>query len=114
MDLEKRESLRFLTGVENGTLTAADAANVASKRDPVIVHFVLRYLREKYPASNPASQGVTQRLLELTSTYDGLVKAAKKGEKDSITEWFDDTYNIREYFDRPEELVDMLVEKIEG
>lgn len=114
MDMEKRESLRLLKGIENGTLTTADAANVADKRDPVIVHFVLRYLREKYPAREPSSQGVTQRLLELTSTYDNVIKAAKAGEKDSITEWFDETYSVREYFDKPEELVDMLVEKIEG
>jgi hypothetical protein len=114
VDQEKRESLRFLKGLENGNLTAADAYNIADKRDPVMVYFVMRYLREKYPASNPAAQGVTQRLLELTRTYDGIVKASKAGEKDSITEWFDDTYEMREFFDKPDELVDMLVEKIEG
>lgn len=114
MNEEKRESLRLLKGVENGTMTTADAYNVADGRDPVIIYFVMRYLREKYPPSSPASQGVTSRLLELTSTYDSVIKASKKGEKDSITEWFDDTYNIRDYFDKPEELVDMLVEKIEG
>jgi hypothetical protein len=114
MEMEKRESLRLLKGIENGTMTTADAANVADKRDPVIIYFVLRYLREKYPTRDPASQGVTSRLLELTSTYDNLIKASKKGEKDSITEWFDETYAVREFFDKPEELVDMLVEKIEG
>lgn len=114
IEMEVRDSLRFLNGIENGALTAADAANVASGRDPVIVYFVLRYLREKYPASSPASQGVVTRLVELTGTYDQVIKASKKGEKDAIREWFDDTYSMREFFDKPSELIELLVEKIEG
>lgn len=114
IQMEVKESLRLLMGIENGTLTAADASNVAAGRDPVIVYFVLRYLREKYPPSSPTSQGVTTRLVELTGTYDQVIKASKKGEKDSIREWFDDTYAMREFFDKPEELVELLVEKIEG
>ncbi len=114
IDQEVRESLRLLNGLEKGTLTAADAFNVADSRDPVIVYFVLRYLREKYPASSPASQGVTSRLVELTGTYDSVIKASKKGEKDSIREWFDDTFEIREFFDKPTELMELLVEKIES
>ena len=114
MDVEKREGLRLLNGLENGTLTASDAFNIADKRDPVIVYFVMRYLREKYPPTSPASLGVKQRLVELTSTYDGLVSKAKKGEKDCIREWFDDSYELKKFFDKPEELIDLLVDKIEG
>lgn len=114
MDGEKREGLRLLNGLENGTLTTADAFNIADKRDPVIIYFVMRYLREKYPASSPAALGVNQRLVELTGTYDSLVSKAKKGEKDPIREWFDDTYELKQFFDKPGELIDHLVEKIEG
>ena len=111
---EKRESLRLLSGIENGTLTSADAFNVADKRDPVVVHLVLRYLREKYPAHEPSSAGVTRRLVELTSTYDKIVAKAKKGEKDSISQWFAENYNMREFFNTPEGLIDLIIEKIEG
>jgi hypothetical protein len=114
IDFEKREGLRLLTGLENGNLNTADAFNVADQRDPVIVYFVLRYLREKYPATQPAGAGVTRRLVELTTTYDGVVAKAKQGEKDSITEWFDDTYTLHEFFDKPEELMELIIEKIEG
>jgi hypothetical protein len=114
IDFEKREGLRLLSGLENGNLTSADAFNVADQRDPVIVYFILRYLREKYPATQPAGAGVARRLVELTTTYDGVVAKAKQGEKDSIREWFDDTYSLREFFDKPEELMDLIVEKIEG
>lgn len=114
MDLEKRESLRLLNGLESGSLSIADAYNIAEKRDPLIVYYVLRYLREKYPASAPASSGVVGRLLELTKTYDKLVKRAKDGENDSLREWFDDTYDLKSFFSHPEKLVETLIEKIES
>ena len=114
MDVEKREGLRLLNGLENGTLTAADAFNIADKRDPVILYFVLRYLREKYPATAPSSTGVKQRLVELTGTYDSLVSKSKQGEKDCIREWFDDSFELKKFFDKPGDLIELLVDKIEG
>jgi hypothetical protein len=114
IDTEKREGLRLLSGLESGSMTIADAYTIADKRDPVVVYFVLRFLREKYPPSSAAGSGVTGRLVELTSTYDDLVKRSRQGERDSLREWFDDTYNLREFFDRPAELVDLIVDKIEG
>ena len=114
MESEKQESLRLLNGLESGSLSTADAYNIADKRDPLIVYYVLRYLREKYPSSAPASSGVVGRLLELTKTYDKLVKKAKDGENDSLREWFDDTYDLKAFFNQPEKLVETLMEKIEG
>jgi hypothetical protein len=114
MEHVKRDGLRILTGLENGTLSSSDVYNVIEKQDPLLVYFIIRYLREKYPPQQPTSQGVTQRLLELTSTYDSIAKDMKKAEKDSLREWFDDTYEMREFFSKPEAYVDMIVEKIEG
>ena len=114
LQAEIREGARFLSGLENGNLSAADLYNIADKRDPVLVYFVLRYLREKYPPSVESSQGVTQRVIELTSTYADVVKKAKSAEKDPMREWFDDTYSMRDFFDKPEGFVEMIVEKLEG
>ncbi len=111
---EKREGLRLLQGIENGNLSAADAFNIADKRDPVLVYFVMRYLREKYPAANGNSQGVITRLVEITSTYSDLVKKTKTAEKDPMREWFDDTYAMREFFGKEGEFVELIVEKLEG
>ncbi|MCX6104359.1 MAG: hypothetical protein NTY08_00825 [Proteobacteria bacterium] len=111
---EKRESLRLLSGLENGNLTAADAYNLAEKRDPVMIHLVMRYLREKYPSTQAAAEGVSRRLIELTSTYDKVVSMSKKGEKDSITEWFTESHSMGEFYDAPEQFIDLIVEKIEG
>lgn len=112
--MEIRECTRLLSGLENGNMTASDAFTVADKRDPVMLYFILRFLREKYPAGRETSAGVLQRVLELTGTYDSVVKKSKTGEKDPMREWFDDTYAMREFFDKSDEFVEMLVEKMEG
>jgi hypothetical protein len=111
---ENQESMRLLSGLEEGTFTANDAYTVASKRDPVLVYFIIRYLREKYPPNHPASAGVVARLVEFTSTYPAIVKLSQNGEKDPIREWFDDTYNMREFFAKPDELITMIIDKIES
>lgn len=114
MDYEKKESLRLLSGLESGSLTTSDAFAIAEKRDPLIIYFVLRYLREKYPPSIPASAGVVGRVLELTKTYDSLVKKSKQGENDSLKQWFDETYDLKSYFSQPEKLIETLIDKIES
>ena len=111
---ELRDAQWVLNSLENGTANAADIYRTASVLDPVLIYFIFRYMREKFTPSNPASGGVVERMVHLTSTYDDLVKVAKKGEKDPIREWFDDTYRVRDYFAQPEQLLQMVVEKIEG
>lgn len=108
------DPLRLLVGLENGTLSMADAYNLAESCDPVVVFFIFKYLREKYHAQNPMSAGIISRLVDLTSNYPILIKKSQKGEHDVITEWFDDTYNIRDYFSTPNELVTLIVDKIES
>jgi len=111
---EVREGLRLLNGIENGTLSASDAYTIADQRDPTLVYFVFRYLREKYAPGRPESAGVLKRLLELTGTYDDLMKKTKAAEKDPLKEWFDDSHNMREFFASPDGFVQMIVDKIEG
>lgn len=111
---DRNETLRLIRGIENGNLPPNDAHQIASKRDPVLVYFALRYLRERHPPSNPSSSGVVQRLVELTSTYPDVMELAKKGEKDVMREWFDDTHTIREFFGKEDEFVDLIVDKLEG
>lgn len=111
---ELRNAQWTLDSIENGTATPATIHKTASQLDPVSIYFIFRYIREIYTPTNPASTGVMERMVELTKTYDDLVKLAKKGEKDSIREWFDETYSIREFQNRPNELMELIVEKIEG
>jgi len=114
VEFEKQEANRLMTGIEDGGMTAADAYNIAENRDPVFLYFMTRYLREKYPPGSPQAQGVTERLIELTSTYDSIVKAIQEGEKDSMREWFDDSYSMKEFFRDSQEFVDLIVDKLES
>ncbi|MGE0171775.1 MAG: hypothetical protein AB7T49_03285 [Oligoflexales bacterium] len=111
---EKSNAKRALSGLENGSMPASDIYQLASKIDPVLVHWIFRFLREKYPVSNPASAGVLQRVLGLTTDYPDLVKKAKKGEADLITEWFNDSYSVRDYFRNGEELLDVIFDKMDS
>lgn len=110
----ENEAIRLLAGLENGTMAMVDAYQIAEACDPVIIFFIFRYLREKYHAQNPMSAGIISRLVDLTSNYPILIKKSQKGESDLITEWFDDTYNIRDFFTNPNELVELIINKIEG
>lgn len=113
-DHEKRDALRLLQGLENGTMSGADAFAITETTDPVIIFFVFRFLREKYPPGSADSSGVMGRLLELSSTYPEVVRKAKEGEQDVICEWFNETYDLREFFVEEENLFDLLVEKLNG
>lgn len=109
-----RDAYRLLSGLEDGNVSVADCHTTADTLDPVLLHWVFRFLRDKYPATNPQSQGVLSRLLEISKTYPELVARAKEGEKDVISEWFDETYSTREFFSDPETMISHLVEKLEG
>ena len=111
---EIREATRLLGGIESGTMSATDAFNIMNKQDPVLNYFIMRFLREKYPASNPSSEGVLSRIVEITSTYTDLVSKMKKAEMDSLRHWFDDTYEMRDFYSKQDQFVELLVEKVEG
>lgn len=108
-----RQGYRLLEGLETGHLSGADAYNIATDLDPVLLCIVFRYLRERYGA-DPQGQGVLQRLLELSKTYPALVQQAKAAESDVVVEWFDDTYSVKDFYSDPEELVRMVVDKLES
>ena len=109
-----RESFRFLDGIESGSLNGADAYQIADDMDPFLLYAIFQYLRAKYPATNPSSQGVLSRMVELSSTYPEIVTKVKKGEGDVLTEWFEDTYSTSEFYADPEGYLRILVEKLEG
>jgi len=111
---ERIDAGRLLEGLENGTQSAADAALIADKIDPVLYYGVIRFLRECYPASDPAATAVLGRVVELTSKNPALVRRFKEGEQDPISEWFASEYSYREFRGRGHEMIDRLVDKLES
>lgn len=103
-----------LEGIEDNKLDHEKVAKYIVDLDPVIVYFILRFLRDKYPASNPSSTGVLERLLQVINTHPEVLKRSKVGEKDGVTEWFLESYELRSYFKSPDELFQMLMDKIDG
>jgi hypothetical protein len=112
--IDKGEAVRLLRGLEAGGLAAADARIIAEILDPVLVHFIVKYLRESYPASNPAATAVLDRVVELTSTYPAIVEKSKEGEQDPVSVWFEDEYSFGEFRGRGRELIEMIVDKLES
>ena len=110
----KNDAEKFLRGLEDGRMTASDGAALAQDLDPVLVHVILRYLRDVYPASNPAANAVLDRAVALTSTWPGIVAKAKEGEQDPISQWFESEYSYGDFGSRGSEMLDLVVDKLES
>ncbi len=111
--IDKAAATRLLRGLENGGMQAADLRQIAEDLDPVLVHFVFRFLREVYPASNPAASAVLERLLALTSS-PAILARNKAGEEDSVTTWFASEYSFADFRGRGAELIELIVDKLES
>jgi len=111
---EKRQTLRLLAGLENGGMGAEDAFEIARAVDPVLASFVIRFLRETYPASDPAATSVLDRVVNLMSSHPAMVAHCKKGEEDSVTEWFESEYTFKSFRGRGPELIEFIAEKLDS
>ena len=111
---DKNEALQLLQGLEGGGMPTTRAQILAEDLDPVLVYFIVRFLRETYPATDPAATAVLERVVPLTSAYPGIIEKSKAGELDQVSQWFagDDTF--RHFTGRGRELVGMIVDKLNG
>jgi hypothetical protein len=112
-DLE-RDALRLLSGLESGGMTVSQAADLAEELDPVLLYVIVRFLRENYPASDPAATAVLERVVRMTSRNARLIAAHKQGGQDPIARWFEADYGYRDFRGRPAELIRLIVDKIES
>jgi len=111
---DRNQALRLLRGLDEGGIDAADARILAEDLDPVLVYVVVRYLREIYPASDPAASPVLERVVGLTSAYPGIVAKSTEGEQDPVSEWFTSEYSFRDFRGRGPELIELIVDKLES
>lgn len=110
---EKDTANRLLAGLENGTLRPHEAAGLAENLDPVLICFIVRFLRECYPASDPVAPAVLERVVALMSASRDVVARIKEGEQDPITRWLVENHSFREYRGRGAELIALIVDKLE-
>lgn len=111
---EKNAALKLLDGLENGGITTLEAFTLAEQIDPVLVYFIVRFLRETYPATDPAAPAVLERVVRLTSDHPEVIGKSKTGERDSMREWFDSEYVVTDYRGRGNELIEMISEKLDS
>lgn len=112
--VDKNQSIRFISGIEDGSVNSDELYNLLIEFDPLLANFLLRYLREKYPANREGNDGASSRLIELLTRYPDLAKLANKPQDAVFCDWFDDTYSMKEFFNNPKGFVDTIVDKLEG
>ena len=111
MSDDKRNALRILEGIENGTMDAGDSAALIEKTDPALVYLILTWVRRKY-AGHVNADTVVGRLVEINNRFPAVAERMKEGQADSIVEWFEESYSYREL--EPTGLVDIIVDKLES
>ena len=111
--IDRDAALRLLAGLEDGGLSIADGRFIAERLDPVLVHVIVRYLRESYPASHPAATPVLERLVKLMAA-PGIVAKSKQGEEDSVSSWFENEHSFAEFRGRGREMLELIVDKLDS
>jgi hypothetical protein len=112
MDLDQQEALRLLEGLENGGMSTESAQVLAQEMDPVLIYIIVRFLRETYPASNPAATAVLERVVAMTSKDPAFTRNCKVGEQDPISRWFEMEYSFKEFRGRGPDLIALISDKL--
>ena len=111
-ELEQREALHLLEGIENGTMNAGATASLISESDPALVYLLLTWLRESYGRDHPAGEGVLGRLVELTTKHASVKAKMREGKSDPIVAWFEEAHEYRAF--NANGFVELVVEKLES
>jgi hypothetical protein len=111
---DRQTAGRFLSGLEDGRLSVSEAFVIAETLDPALVYLIVKYLRENYPASDPAATSVLERVVALTSAHPSFVKLCKEGEQDPVSQWFEETHLFDDFRGRGDDFIDLIVDKLES
>jgi len=111
---ERAAAIRLLNGIERGTLTVHAAASLSEEIDPVLLHAVVRFLRECYPASDPAAGPVLERVVALMSARPEIVRKVREGESDPVARWFASEHGFRDFRGRGEEMLALIADKLDS
>lgn len=108
----QREALRILSGIEDGTMSAADSYALIEDADAALVYLLFTWIRNRYAASHAASDAVIGRLLAISNRYPTVTKKMKDGQGDPVVEWFEDGYTYRDLDSKA--FVALIVDKLES
>ncbi len=108
--LTKRKVYRFMDIIEEGRIPLLEGFQIAEELDPLLLYFMLRYLKETYGRE---TQGAGDRLLQFLSNYPSIAKYAVAPKNEPMVEWFNDSHTVRSFKSRNEYL-EMIIDKLEG
>ena len=110
-ELEQQDALHLLRGIEEGTLATSEAAHRIENADPVLVYFIVTWLRTRY-SNHPAAEGVLGRLVEIGRATSKLDAKFREGKTDSLVEWFEDEHEYQAL--DATDFIRVVVEKLES
>jgi len=102
-------ALRILSGIEDGTMSAADSQTLVEEADPALVYLLFTWLRKRYK-DHENSDAVIGRLVEV-SNRGSISKQMNEGKADPVSRWFEEGYSYKDY--PAQEFVEMIVDKLE-
>ena len=110
-DNEQRAAMRILSGIEDGTMTAAQSFELVDQADPTLVYLIFTWLRKRY-VGHPNADTITSRLVAISDKYPSVAAKMKEGQADSIVEWFEDSYTYRDL--DAKQFIELVVTKLES
>lgn len=105
------EAMHLLSGIENGTMTAAQSYDLVTDADPALVYLVFTWIRRRY-ADNPNADAVIGRLVAVTERGPIPAQKMKEGQKDPVVAWFEEEYAYRDL--GAKEFIELVVDKLES
>lgn len=108
---QTKAALRILEGIESGTTSTADALELVDQADPALVYLIFTWIRNRYKPSDPASEAVLGRLVEV-SKLGSVAAKMKEGQVDPVVAWFEDEYSYRDLGSR--QFIELIVDKLES
>ncbi len=103
--------MRILSGLEDGTMSAADSVELVEAADPALVYLLFTWLRRRY-ADHPAADAVVGRLVAVVDKHPKVSARMAEGKKDPVVEWFEDEHQYKDLSAR--DFVELIVDKLEG
>lgn len=111
-EMEKRQAMHLLEGIENGAMSSTRLKSLIDDADPALVYLVVSWLRARYGADHPAAGGVIGRIVELTQGAGSMSKKMREGKADSISAWFEEEFSYKDYSST--EFIALVVDKLES
>lgn len=108
---QQAAAMRILSGIEDGSMSAADSAALVAEADPTLVYLIFTWLRRRY-VDHPNADTVLGRLVAVIDKDPSINAKMKEGQQDPVVEWFEDEHVYRDLHAR--DFIELIVDKLES